>query len=862
MTKHGHGLPRKRPGRSAQNEIEAALPELEPIEDLPLLESLDELPELEAIEEEDAGPAKATCKASTDAGFDTEVTIDVPEMPKKDVADAVDGPLTRIAGSFGELLRHQKVLVRFTGDALIGSAIKAMVTDKLSPQKPLLLVVRRGFGDERVHEGALPTVEVSTDVVDGVTKVQVATGDCELVDLPMALAPHMAKLTESGRDARLLFQFKGGVKPDATMRDAMSMALRDAGAKSCSIGARVLFDRELEDRIKCSVSGNKVAIAISLTDDDATIIDALTLVLPTHASAVDGKNVRYQFARESAAVQSFCVDFARNAGATLIEVGGQDDTDIVWPQLISVRVGKEVELRLSPNGRSRAAVLSAFEQECAEHHDDTHGKHVVIDWPQDFALDAEAIKSLDAVMTKLSPRRLCCTIAGDAREPFFPVPVAFGVDGEVQTIRIDTEAGKPRDLQRALDRCLPGKIASLHGQAVRVDFAGDGAVSRTFRQSVCTAVAEAGAMRLELVEGGEHDVLLPPMLAVAESEAGLSISIVVDGRDETQQRRALIRELEGVEVALQSVTIASSTAAQLVGDYVLEQGASRVVLDGPEPMQIHPPLFESATKEGKEARFVIEPTGDDAMDLRMLAIEMPARIKEAGLLVAATATIVWPGASADHAGVVAMLAALRNKNASTIKLESGDGEPVQLHPVVKEEVIPELTTDDEVAPAKPAASAAPAKAAASAASATPASAPKAAAAASPPPIPAAAGALVTLLGRRDESVPPTVIIGIAAGDDPGHVAAVEAELQAHLPRFSGRAVLLIPNQGGVDAPVRRQTPLASMLGRVVPSGAAATLVFRGPDAQGRPHFQVLHSSLRAMPVGATFGDPRAGKQAL
>lgn len=849
MTKHGHGLPRKRPGRSAQNEIESALPELEPLEELPELEVLDDLPELEAIEAEDEGPVKATCKASDDSDFDTEVAVDVPEMPKKDVADALDAPLTRIAGSFGDLLRHQKVLVRFTGDALIGTAIKALVADKLSPQKPLLLVVRRGFGDERVLEGVLPTVELTSDLVDGETKVQVATGDCELADLPMAMTSHMAKLSESARDARFLFQFKGGAKPDATMRDAMAMAFRDAGAKSCSIGARVLFDRELEDRIKCSVSGNKVAIAISLADDDATIIDALSLVLPSHADAIDGKNVRYQFARESAAVQDFCVDFARTAGATLIEVGGQDDTDIVWPPLISVRAGKEVELRLSPNGRSRAAVLSAFERECAEHHDDAHGKHVVIDWPQDFALDAEALKSLDAVMSKLSPKRLCCTIAGDLREPFFPEPVAFGTDGEVQTIHVDTETGKPRDLQRAMDRRLPSKAPSLHGQSVRVEFVGDGAVSRTFRQNVCTAVAEAGAMRLEIVEGGEHDVLLPPMLAVAEGAAGLSISVVIDSRDATQQRRALIRELEGVEVALQSVTIASSSAAQTVGDYVLEQGASRVVLDGAEPIQIHPPLFESAKKAGKQARFVIEPTGDDAMDLRMLAVEMPARIKEAGLLVAATATIVWPGAAADHAGVAGLLSALRNKNAAAINLDNGEGDAVQLHPEPKaEEAIPELTAADEVAPAV---------AAAAKATSAPSAAAAVASAPVPPPMPAAEGALVTMLGRRDESVPPIVMIGIAAGEDDAHIAAIEAELQGHLPRFSGRAVLLIPHHAGVDAPVRRQTPLATMLGRVVPTGAAATLVFRGPDAQGRPHFQVLHSSLRALPVGGAFGDPRA-----
>ncbi len=119
---------------------------------------------------------------------------------------------------------------------------------------------------------------------------------------------------------------------------------------------------------------------------------------------------------------------------------------------------------------------------------------------------------------------------------------------------------------------------------------------------------------------------------------------------------------------------------------------------------------------------------------------------------------------------------------------------------------------------------------------------------------------MTMLGRQDEGIPPLVIVGVAAGDDDAHLAAVEAELQAHLPRFRGRAVLLVQQAGGVDAPVRRSTPLAVMLARVVPSSAAATLVFRGPDAQGRPHFQVLHSTLRAFPTGATFGDPRAAKQ--
>ena len=119
MTKHGRGLPRKRTARSAQNEIEAELPELEPLDDLPELEALDELSELEpleelaeleAVEEVDEGPVKATCTESEDEAFDVLVSIHVPEMPKPEIADAVAGPLERVAGSFHEMLRHRRVL--------------------------------------------------------------------------------------------------------------------------------------------------------------------------------------------------------------------------------------------------------------------------------------------------------------------------------------------------------------------------------------------------------------------------------------------------------------------------------------------------------------------------------------------------------------------------------------------------------------------------------------------------------------------------------------------------------------------------------------------------------------------------------
>lgn len=851
MTKHGHGLPRKRPGRSAQREIEDELPALEPLDELPGLEPI---PALEPID--DDGPVKVRREASDDPAFDTVLTVAVAEMPKQDVLAAVAAPLERAAAAAAAELRHRRVLVRFTGDALIGGAVKQLVVDTLQPHRPLLAVVRRGFGDERVLEGALPTVERTEREADGRIEVEFATGDCVAADLPAALTSHLDALTGRAAGRRFVFQFRGSARPDAALRDAIAMALRDAGARSAAIGARVLFDRDLEERVQCAVSGTRATIVVALTQPDAETIDALSLVLPMHEAALDGKSVRFQFARESAAVQAFCVDFAQSAGASLIEVGGQNDFDIVWPPLVRLVPGAEIVLRLEPNGRSRAAVLAAFGRECRELHDTTQGKDVVVDWPADFALDAEAVAGLDAVLGKLAPKRLACTVAGAAREPFVPEPVSFGAAGELYTVRIDSDAGRPPELQRALDRRLPAHLSSFRGRSVRIELAGDAAVSRSLVRSLCTAVAEAGAMRLEVQEGGAVDVLLPPMLAIVEGEHGVSITIVLEGRDQAQQQKAIARELEGIELALKPVTIGSSTgsstAAEAVAQAALEQGAARVVLDGPQPLQIHPPLFEPPQKQGKDLRLVVDPTGDAAMDARMLDRELAGVLNGVGVLSGSTVTIAWPGADAAAAPVVRLREALQQKRTAKILLDAG-GEPVQLHPEPK----PVAAT----APVAPAAAKAPIAAAPAARDAAPAGAPAPARGPAPaaPPLPTTAQHL-TVLGRRDEAVPPLVLLGVAAGDDEMHVAAVEAELQAHLPRFRGRAVLLVPQENGADAPARRPNALVQMLGRVVPRGAAATLVFRGPDAQGRPHFQVLHSTLRALPVGGAFADPRASRQ--
>jgi hypothetical protein len=311
MTKHGHGLPRKRPGRSANDEIQSDLPELEPIDELPELEPVDDLPELEEIEEEDIGPVKGTCVDTDEDGFETIITLTVPDMPKKEVPDAVEGPLQRIAGSFGGKLRHRKVLVRFAGDGLIGSAVKDLVEQRLEPVKPLLVVVRRGFGDECVHQGELPIVKLDVTTVDRSVRVKVATVDCEQQDLPVALGPHIEGLAEAVCARRVTFLFTGDAKPDASARDLIEAAMRDAGARSATVGARVLFDKDLEERVKCAADSNSIAVEVSLEGEDANVIDGVDFVLSARKQDFDGKHARFQVFSGAQAVQEFCVDFAR-----------------------------------------------------------------------------------------------------------------------------------------------------------------------------------------------------------------------------------------------------------------------------------------------------------------------------------------------------------------------------------------------------------------------------------------------------------------------------------------------------------------------------------------------------------------------
>ncbi|MBM3973546.1 MAG: hypothetical protein FJ301_05540 [Planctomycetes bacterium] len=817
-----HELPRNKPARNAKDEIADDLPTLEPVaDDLPTLTPADDdLPTLEPIADaaapEPKGPVQVACLPA-EGGFDVVLQVDVADMDKKAVADAVKAPLARACTMESGKLRHRKALVRFGGEAIIGSAAKELVAETLKAHKPLLVIVRRGMGDETVAQGKLPEVAVTTSEQAGVTKVDVATGELDAADLALALQPHHAALRAAATGKRVRLAFTGKIRPDAALRGELAALLQAAGARAAAIGERVLFDKDLTDRVRAAAEGARARIAVQCADADETTLDALELALPEHAALCQGKVVRFDMSTPAAAPRARCLDWAREHGAVRVDFGDE----IAWPPLVALVAGAEVALRLQANGRTPTQTLAALVAEASAHAAACKGNAVLLDWPAGFSLDAAAGKALCEVVGVLQPKTLVCSFGGEQREPFVPDPCAFAQDGEATTVTLDSEAGKPVELQRAIDRRLPGKAKELRGKAVRVQVAGGGALSRTLLRGVCATFEQAGVGRLELADSNGVDVLVPPMLTVHKQPDGLRLAARTDGRDEAQQKKAIARELDAAGVqpgAVVAITVSAATDALVAA--VLAKGAARVVLDGDAPVQVHPPLLGAPDKTGAAVRVVVTPGGDDAMVGRQLDRELPKLVAALPALANATATMVWSGGDAASPGVARLVAAFVDKQAAKVLFDRGDGKPQQLHPV------------PQVAPSAPAA-------------------------AELPTLPLAGPSMLQLLARRDDGALPMVVVGVPAGTDAAHVAAVEADVQRHLPRFHGRAVLLVLRAGGQDVPVRRIDPMVEMLRRTVPTTAAATLVFRGSDNQGRPHFQALHSRVDTLAAGVTFADPRA-----
>jgi hypothetical protein len=302
------------------------------------------------------------------------------------------------------------------------------------------------------------------------------------------------------------------------------------------------------------------------------------------------------------------------------------------------------------------------------------------------------------------------------------------------------------------------------------------------------------------------DVVLPALLTITKAATGSVVRITGDagGRDAVQVEAALARELDAVgSLSGASVEVAPVPWADAAVAALVARGAARIVLAESEPVLVHPPLLAPPVREGTRVVVRVDAHEDDAMAATQVRRELPRLLAALGPLTDAHVTLVWPGATEPAAHPVASaIEAIVAASPARVLLDDGKGEPFQVHP--------EVPLDQHV----------------------------------------------SVLGRLDRGTPPMVMLGIAAGLGQRHVAAVRGRLEELPEPVAGKRVLLVLRNGERDVPARGNAVLDAALA-VVSRTAAATLVFRGADAHGRPYFEVVQSTLEGLPVGMRVKDPRA-----
>lgn len=773
----------------------------------------EDLPQLEAIAGEleqvlSPGAVAVSCAAATEPGFDVAVEISVPAMDKHAMADAVGPALRRALAPAQALVRNRRVAVRICGDVVVGSAVRDAVRTVLEGARARRIVLRRGYGDEVLLDAPPPQVRIDRRTSTDTVFVDVDTGELEAADLPAAMQHELAALAGAARGLRLVFAFTGAARPDAAMRELLRRTLVDAGAARAAIGDRVLFDHELEARVRITARGDEVDVEFAPADDENDTLDAIAMVLGKAGDRLTGRDVQLHFPRPPRARElDAAVEQCQQAAPRRLTVATGDDVDVVLPRLLEVAPGDAAVLvRVRVGGRLRPAVEVAFARECAELGADVEGRIVQFDWPADPAID-HALEDLclRRAQEQLRPKALWCSSGGGEPEPYWPAPFALGTDAAVRTLRVDVDAGRPSQVLAAVQRRLPAALAVWRGASARLQFAGAASPSRTLLRALIEIIGAAGVQRLEVDDRGAIDVVLPPLLQVAGHGTGVRLAATAAGRDLAQVETALQRELAGVTWQDLVVTVAESTLVDRLVRAAVERGAVRVVLEGTEPIQLHPCLLATERTAG---RLVVRatPGADPAMTARQLARELPRLLDELGDLRAATVAVEWPDQGPVPTGFAAEIVAGVLARAPARVLFTGGRRLRQLHPRVTREH-------------------------------------------------------VAVLGRKDDAVPPLLMLGIdVGGDEVDHDDRVLDRLRAQASAIAGRRVLLVARDGSQDLAVRDDSPLFLAVRAAVDNAASATLLFRGADAHGRPYFTVAHSNEPALPRGAAFADPRARRR--
>jgi hypothetical protein len=796
----------ERPSRSQKQkpEVRGAKKAADGADELPTLEPMDaeELPVLEAVEEvapEPTFPVRVVSTQSSEAGFDLSIAIEVPEMDKKTMADAVAAPLQHALASGKAKARHQRVVVSFSGDAIIGSAVKERCAQLFTEQKARKVVLRRGYGDETLFEREAPRAQVTTTRDGKKLAVTVDTGELEAQDLAVAMQVDLVQLAAQANGARVTFTFRGTNKPDAALRSLVEQMLRDSGALAAAIGQRVLFDRELEDRVRIEVTGDAVTIRVAPAERDADTEEALAMRLSSLGEQVRGKIVKLAFAtQESEGVRSATVRYCTQGGPQRVEIARSNKTEVVWPSLLTVsESGGETVLTVTENGRDRAAVLAAFFAEARDFAPVVAGKKVVVQWPANSPVDEDVESACLSTLVALTATRVAVA-CGAERIALHPAPIALSADGAVQVLRVDTESGKPAELLRAFERWQKKHGASLRGALVRIAFAGEVAPSRTLQRSLTEAALAQQPNRLSIDIGGRADVVFPPFVRVGGNAAsGFVLAADASGRDEAQQKTALEREFAAITgLAGAKVTVETSTHADELTAAAIAAGAMSVVCGG---VQVHPALLSASRGKGS-VQIAVGAASDVAMAQRQIARELPKLFAD-GALSGQAVTVAWAGADAAVEPCASLVCELVARGASVVRVDDGAGKIVQAHPQVVRE-------------------------------------------------------FVRVLGKKDDAVPPIAMLGISldeAEDQPQQVAQALAAMSGVL---AGRRVLLVGLQDGAEVPFLGSSPVVTAARGAVDAHAAATLCFRGKDANGVGCFGVARSSVEGLAFGQNFRDPR------
>ncbi len=770
-------------------------------DELPTLEPIEDEEELETLEEwdgdDDGDDSGMAISHSAESGeFDVKIVIDVGEMEKAEITGAIEAPLRRKAAALGDEVRWKNVLVEFGGEALIPSAAKATIGEIFEGAKALSATVNRGLGNEKVFEGSKPELATELSESGGEIRLDVSTGELDPDDVDSLFRPELDKLAAAAADKPVRVAFDDDFELDMRLHKHVRTTLVDAGASRVAIGDEVVFDRAIEERVVVADGSGDFETEIQVADgDSATLRASFDAAIPKNESRIAGKRIMLRCASGDEAVSR---DRLVAAGALVVAVARGGSVEQLWPTMVTVTGGQgAATIRVDAGGRDRSEVLAKFGAEIEREADALRGRALTVDWPSGYMLDEEIEQvALDDSLRALDPKSVHFSIDGEEREPFFPNPIEMTVDGQSCRCEIDTDAGKPVELVRAMDRRIGG--SRLDGATVNVLIRGDGAVSRTMRQRMRELFGDAGVAFARLDDRGETMVLLPSLLGIETGDAGTRITIDASGREEGEIEADARKEIEAAEIGEgATVTVVDSERAEMVTPILKELGCAEILLERDRgTVLIHPALL-TLEQDGKSATLTATPTTDDAGALAQFENEFAGMTC---LMEGVDVTLAWgDGASIDTPSIARAVELLVEASAAKVSVARAGRNPKQVHPKVERK-------------------------------------------------------FVEVIGRRDAGDPPMSMIAIDCGEGADDIPEIQSALATHAKDTDGRRVLVVFRDHGNDVALPAGDAVVTAVCAALEGSTKALLVYGDGDMGA--HFTVMRSELEALAVGTRVRDPR------